>query len=151
MAAQKTNRIRVAGGAAALIAAGALSVAMAAPASANVTSVGIDTPSGYGSSQGVYGAGCSYKVSAKVSSVVAKDKVTFSVTPAGGSPTQFAEVEPTEGGSNTVTATWKPSAPGVYTITASQNGNAKTVDNVKVANGIQLPDWFWGGNCLITG
>ncbi|MGW0038149.1 hypothetical protein [Gordonia sp. NPDC003376] len=149
MAVAKTNRIRVAGGAAALIAAGALSVAMAAPAAAGVTALKITTPSGYGSTAGVYGASCSYDVSATISQVDPGKPVTFKAE-VGGVVDSTKTIEPKAGAANAVTWAWVPSKPGSYTITATQDGSSQQA-KATVANGTQLPSWFWGGACLVTG
>ncbi|GAB35530.1 hypothetical protein [Gordonia otitidis] len=149
--ASKITRLRIAGASGALIGAGALAVALAAPASAAVTSVSVTTPSGYSSSSGTYGYGCSYTVSAEVSS---DDVVVFSVSDGG-------KITPVNGGkpdakTHIATAVWKPSAKGEVTISASQGGSPAKEAKANVGGrGIQLPNLPFlttaatNGTCLV--
>ena len=106
--ASKIARLRIAGASGALIGAGALAVALAAPASAAVTGVSIDTPSGYGSTANNYGTGCSYTVSATYAN--ANDgKVTFTAQNGTGTPVTIGTVTPDPTSTTKkVSTTWKP-------------------------------------------
>lgn len=153
--ASKITRLRIAGASGALIGAGALAVALAAPASAAVTAVSIDTPSGYSSSQGNYGTGCSYTVSA---TYTGDGPVEFSAKNGSGPSARIGIVTPDpESTTKKVSVTWKPTAKGVYTIFASQGGNdAPTPVKANVSGpGIQLPNLPFlttaatNGTCLV--
>lgn len=153
--ASKITRLRIAGASGALIGAGALAVALAAPASAAVTGVSIDTPSGYSSSQGNYGTGCSYTVSA---TYTGNTVVTFTAKNGSGSDEVIGKVTPDpESTTKKVSVTWKPTAKGAYTISASQADVAapKPVKANVSGRGIQLPNLPFlttaatNGTCLV--
>ncbi len=138
--ASKITRLRIAGASGALIGAGALAVALAAPASAAVTGVSIVTPSGYAGSSNTYGTGCKYDVSATYANA-SDGPVTFTATDASGKETKFGTVTPDpKSTSNKVSATWTPTAKGSYTIAAKQDGSDPATASAKVGGrGIQTP------------
>lgn len=136
--ASKITRLRIAGASGALIGAGALAVALAAPASAAVTGVSITTPAGYGPAGIGYGTGCSYTVSASVTNSDPNNAVEFTISPVGGGAVDPASVQPSTQ-TNKATTTWKPTKVGTYKITAQQGSSSQSV-TVKVGGrGIQTP------------
>ncbi|QTI70673.1 hypothetical protein [Gordonia polyisoprenivorans] len=151
MAASKTRRnVRVLGATAAIAGVGALTAAMAAPASADVTGVSITTPSGFALSSGSFGTSCSYTVSADINnSQAGAPSVVFKAAKAGGSTSTIGTVTFNQAGPTTVTATWKPTSKGVYTITATQNGVSQSTTANVTGTGIQLPAPLGNGNCLV--
>ncbi|MEP9413239.1 hypothetical protein ABLE92_02645 [Gordonia sp. VNQ95] len=149
MANSTRRNLRVLGAAAAFVGAGALSVAMAAPSAAAVDSVEITTPSGYGSTAGVYGPGCSYEVEAVITSQAAGDSVKFEVTKGTGAPTELETVEPTLG-KGTVSTTWKPTEPGSYKITATQNSVSASTKTLTVGTFAIQNDSLSDGTCVVV-
>ncbi|MDY6809091.1 MAG: hypothetical protein SW127_08735 [Actinomycetota bacterium] len=152
-----STRTRITGGAAALIGAGAVSLAMAAPAGAAVTDVTVATPSGYGSTAGVYGDQCSYDIEATVDEEDADVPVTFYVAKDGDTATSLGEATAEDG---TATISWTPGAPGTYVIGATQdNGATSTTGELTVGSGFQVPAPDLGlinielplsGSCIVT-
>ena len=154
--ASKITRLRIAGASGALIGAGALAVALAAPASAAITGVSIDTPSGYGSSKANYGTGCSYTVSATYAGD--DTEVTFFAKNGSGPEEKIASVTPDPNATTKkVSATWKPTAKGTYTISAKQGDTSASVPAKATVGGrgIQLPNLPFlttavtNGTCLV--
>ncbi|MYR05335.1 hypothetical protein GTV32_02915 [Gordonia sp. SID5947] len=141
---------RIVGAATALLGAGAACAVMAAPASASVSKIEITTPSGYGSTAGLYGAGCSYDVEA---TVTGSETVAFTVAK-DGTNIGSKSVQP----SNSKAAyTFEPESPGTYTIKAFQKGNPMSQSvEAKVGTGIQLPstgsvELPLSGSCIVLG
>lgn len=131
MAVSKTRRTRILGAATAFIGVGAAGLVMAAPASAEVNSIKSNTPSGYGSSEGVYGTSCNYEIEASVSTNTGA--VTFDVTGPGGY-TDSATKTPS---GLKATYDFTPNAVGTYKITATQGGTSQSKE-FEVAQGINL-------------
>ncbi|MXP21257.1 hypothetical protein GIY30_07805 [Gordonia sp. HNM0687] len=150
-------RGRLVGAGVGLIGAGALALAIAAPAGADVTDIEITTPSGYGSSAGVYGTGCEYEVQATVDDYSESAPVVTFVSKKEGDPTSipFGSVTPD---TETVSATWEPTSPGTYEIGAAQDGVAVWTEKITVGEGfVPIPsiggsaDSFlpFAGTCFI--
>ncbi|MGV9672755.1 MULTISPECIES: hypothetical protein [unclassified Gordonia (in: high G+C Gram-positive bacteria)] len=146
----KTRRsVRLAGAAAAIAGAGVMAISLAAPASAAVSKVEVTTPSGYGSTAGVYGPGCSYTVEATVDSQVETDKVAFSVSKNGAAATSLgAPVTPTVG-SATVSTTWTPTSAGSYKITAKQGAGEASTDALTVGTFAISNENLSDGTCIV--
>lgn len=143
-----STRNRVFGASAALVGAAAVGVVFAAPANAAVFSVAITTPSGYGSTAGSYGTGCSYEVEVKTTSNAA---VTYTIA---GPTTSNGTVTPENG---VASFDFAPTARGTYRITAVQGDGdpGKSVTATVGGRGIQLPNIPWlntigtNGACLV--
>lgn len=101
---------------------------MAAPANADVTSLGVNTPAGYGSASGVYGASCTYELEADLSTN--ESEVEWSVD---GDPV----TTDTEPGGLSSTFEFTPEEPGSYEVTATQDGVSQSV-TLNVAPGINI-------------
>ncbi|UOG21737.1 hypothetical protein MTX80_00765 [Gordonia amicalis] len=106
-------------------------VVTAAPADAALQAIAVDTLPGYGSSAngssnyGLYGAGCSYKLSVIVGDPEsAKSTLKITSTRAGRTVTIYnarpstVEVKPT----------WRPAAPGRHVLTATLDGVVRVAD-----------------------
>ncbi|MFI8770564.1 hypothetical protein ACIGKQ_00190 [Gordonia sp. NPDC062954] len=157
MAVNSTRRTRIAGGAAALIGAGAATLMMASPANAAVTDIEVTTPSGYGSTAGVYGDQCSYDIEVTVDEENEGVPVTFWVAKDGDDATELDEVQAEDG---KATYSWTPGAPGSYVIAATQDGQTgKATGELQVGSGFEVPAPELGkitiqlplaGSCIVT-
>ena len=125
MAVSKTRRAFSA--AAAIAGVGAAGLMMAAPANADVTKIGVNTPAGYGSASGVYGASCTYEIEATVSTNSLP--VVWSVN-----GTEVDEADPS---GLSATYDFTPEAPGEYEVTATQDGVSQST-TLNVAPGINI-------------
>lgn len=128
-----SNRVRAVIGGIAVGAAVTAAAVTAAPANAALQGIAVDTLPGYGSSAngsanyGMYGTGCSYKLSVIVGDPEsAKSTLKITSTRAGRTVTIYnarpstVEVKPT----------WRPAAPGRHVLTATLDGvvRSRTVD-----------------------
>jgi hypothetical protein len=126
MAVSKTRRAFSA--AAAIAGVGAAGLMMAAPANADVTKISVNTPAGYGSASGVYGASCTYELEASLST--------------NGSPVKWyvdGELEATDStpGGLSSTFDFTPPEPGAYEVTATQD-DVEQSTTLNVAPGINI-------------
>ncbi|MFW0793028.1 hypothetical protein AAFP30_04375 [Gordonia sp. CPCC 205515] len=148
----KSNRMAV--GVAAIAGVGAATVALVAPAAAAepayLQGVVISTAPGYGSSATgssnyVYGAGCTYDVDAIMKNYsAAKTPLKITVSNGARSVTLYNR----KPGKTLVRSKWQPAGPGIYTITASLDGVTKRT-TAKVGYGIQLPANMRDGACVV--
>ncbi|MFI8770565.1 hypothetical protein ACIGKQ_00195 [Gordonia sp. NPDC062954] len=128
MAVSKTRRAFSA--AAAIAGVGAAGLMMAAPANADVTKIGVNTPAGYGSASGVYGASCTYEIEATVST---------NASPVSWYINDDPEPVKTDTPSNlSATYDFTPEEPGTYVIKAEQAGGPAQSTTLNVAPGINI-------------
>ncbi|WAC55735.1 hypothetical protein [Gordonia sp. SL306] len=144
---------RILGVATALVSVGAAGLVMAAPADAAAIGVAITTPSGFGSSQNVYGAGCQYKVAVTINNARPREDVQFVSRHTSGvvTPMQKAKASGTK-----ASFTWKPTRPGRWTLMARQNDNKDAnkqetwvMKKVRVGSGFALPNSS-DGTCVVV-
>ncbi|MFF0531471.1 hypothetical protein ACFYT3_24165 [Nocardia amikacinitolerans] len=122
--------IRISAGAAALGVAASVTVLAAPPASATVTSIGIQPAFALGTHR--YGTTCSYTVTVTVDD----DSQPVFFFEEGQGPSGFAEVMPSGG---VAKATWIPSRTNINYIYAFQpNASAQARQVVDVGTGIDL-------------
>ncbi|AZG43841.1 hypothetical protein [Gordonia insulae] len=127
------SRSRIFGTTAACAAIAATGFVMAAPANAAVSGLTLQEQSGYGSVEGLRGAGCTYV--AKVDVAGDNSVVTFKVDGPGNADSE-STVTPADG---TATYPFKPAGRGTYKITAVQGGiSSNTVTAEIGGNGIQI-------------
>ncbi|MFW0787610.1 hypothetical protein AAFP35_24200 [Gordonia sp. CPCC 206044] len=174
MAVNKTRRTRVLGAAAAFVGVGAAGLVMAAPANAAVTGVKITTSSGYGSSQGVLGSGCSYDVEVAVNNQSPSAKVYFRALKETRAEDGTTELTPVPGSDankvpsgSKATFTFEPGSAGKFTLQATQEtteGGAanwsdaaveKTQAEATVGTGFQTPpsgsvELPFSGSCIVV-
>lgn len=145
---------RVAMVVAALAGAGATALGVTAPAAAAdpayLQGVVISTAPGYGSSSMgssnyVYGAGCTYDVDAVMKNYSAARTPLKIVVSNGAQSVTLYDRKPSK---TLVRSTWRPAGPGVYTITASLDGATKRT-TARVGYGIQLPTHMRDGACVV--
>ncbi|MDS1116211.1 hypothetical protein RD149_20925 [Gordonia westfalica] len=146
-----SNRVRTVVGGIAVGAAVTAAAVTAAPANAALQGIAVDTLPGYGSSAngstnyGLYGAGCSYKLSVIVGDPKsAKSALKITSTRAGRTVTIYnARPSTVE-----VMPTWRPAEPGSYVLTASLDGVVRS-RTVNVGTGVQLPQFIRNGACFV--
>lgn len=135
---------------AAFAAVGMAGAGLAGPASAGLAGIAVDTPAGYGSTDGssnynVYGAGCTYRLSIIVNDPgSARSNLRITAT-ANGRTTTLFNAKPS---TTRVAATWRPVTTGRQTLSATLDGVTKT-RTVRVATGVQFPSFIRGGACFV--
>lgn len=134
----------------ALTVAGVGGAGLAAPASAGVAGIAVDTPAGYGSTDGstnydVYGAGCTYRLSIIVDNPAASHSDLRITASDGRRSVTLLDAKPT---TSRVFATWRPTTTGRHTLSATLDGVTKT-RSVRVYSGVQFPEFIRRGACFV--